>query len=195
MKIALDIDGVLADTTEIMRVKVAEKFRMSPELIRPGDDYVNIYKFEDERIQNKVNKYARQLFNEDPEVYEKAEEIQGAWFGSRIVEPIAYITRRPAGFGIDHATTQWLESRHFFPAPVHFVPKGTCKSTVAKEIGADILFEDSPAEIASCRENNLRIVIFKYPYNLDQIRPDSEVVLGWRDLIDNWLPNNKPNRT
>lgn len=182
MKIAFDIDGVIADTTLSVQKRVIEKFGIEPEDLRPGD-YTNIYTLDDKEKQDEINTYIRKLFVEEAEVYAEAEEIPGAWVGSHLLKPVAYITRRPDQFGIAEATRIWLMFNGFYQAPVYFIPKGTCKSSKAKELGVDVLIEDSPHEIISCRENGLTTLVMAYPYNESARDENTVVVHNWGDIL------------
>jgi len=189
LKIALDIDGVLADTMQIVSEKVVNNFGINPEELKPGD-YTNVYRLDNSLLQDEVNKFVIGLFMEDEEVYRRAEEINGAWLGSHILKPVAYITRRPEDNGIGEATKLWLEASGFYKAPVYFIPRGACKSIKAHELGVDVLIEDSPHEITSCRDNGLRTLIMRYDYNDEVITPNSEVAHNWDDVLK-WYENNK----
>lgn len=190
MNIALDIDGVVADTTKAVKAKVAEAFGIDHKILRQSNDYNNVYKLDNQELHDEVNKYVRQLFLEDSTVYRDAEEVSGAWYGTRIIKPIAYITRRPDGFGIAESTHEWLERSGMYKAPVFFIPKGTCKSTKARELGADLIVEDSPYEIVSCRNNGFKTLVFKYPYNVSVVDGDTSVVKNWREIITWWESEN-----
>jgi uncharacterized HAD superfamily protein len=189
MNIALDIDGVIADTSRVVKDKVLKHFDLKDDHLIPGHDYNNIYLMENQEVQDEVNSYIKELFVTEPEVYLEADEIKGSWFGSRLIKPVAYITRRPDQYGIAEATRLWLSKNYFYPAPVFFIPKGTCKSTKAKELGVDVLIEDSPYEIMSCRENNLRTLVFRYKYNDAVVDRNTTTVNDWDNILK-WYENN-----
>lgn len=160
--------------------KVVQRFGFEEGNLQVGN-YMNIYKFDDPGTQKEVDQYIQHLFQTDPDVYSDASVISGAVLGSYVTKPVAYITRRPDAYGIGSATRDWLRTHGFYDAPVHFIPKGTCKSTKAKNIGVDVLIEDSPYEIMSCRENGLETLIMRYDYN-DHVISDSEFVHNWSDI-------------
>lgn len=184
MKIALDIDGVLADTGVAMRQRIAKEFGISENDLLPGESYNNVYKIEDVDINDRINARVREIYLTDATLYREAHAIEGSILGAHYLEPVAYITRRPEGNGIKEATIEWLDHLGYPDAPVFFIPKGTCKSTKAKELGVDILIEDSPHEITSCRENRLETIVMRYGYNDHIINDDTISVHSWEDILD-----------
>lgn len=190
--VAFDLDGVCADTTNAVEAKVVDYFGIEKTLLHPGSDYNNVYHLDDTQLKDEVNEYVDYLFKHDASIYLNATPIKGVWLSSRYIKPIAYITRRPAQHGIEEATLKWLEKEGLFKAPVYFVPRGICKSTVAKDLGVDFIIEDSPAEILSCRENGLATVVMSYHYNKIVQKEDTIVVKDWEEInkwwTETWLP-------
>lgn len=183
MYLALDIDGVIANCIAPLKVRVSEHFGMPVENLKQGDSYNNIYAFTDEKTEAAVNKFIRSVYEFDPTVYADAKPIAGSRVGSNFLARknilCCYITRRSEI--MEEVTLDWL-AQHNYPAlPVHFIPKGICKSEQAFLNGIDYIVEDSPHELDSCLKNGLKTIAMHYHYNdgLDS----THRVKDWPELL------------
>lgn len=193
-KFALDIDGVLADTEMALKEKIQERHGITPDSYEHSGMYHNMYQFKDDQdLEAAVRETIDYYFHFDPEgyVYKHAGVmVENAFVAKwRHRDLVAYITRRPEMFR--QVTQNWLD-RHGLPKrPLIHVERGTCKSTKMKELGVDIIVEDSPYEINSCVAGGAKVIIIEHPYNKNEtfqgvLNGNAIIARSWSEL-DNLL--------
>jgi hypothetical protein len=199
MKYALDIDGVIASTFETVRQAVIAEFGMSPEQLEYTGSYHNMYKSADGSVADSaIDAFISKLYREDGPVYENASCLVPDYLHfstvsrqlnaihgdiSYVPHPSAYITRRPFVPEVVGATTRWLEANDFPRKPLHFIPRGTCKSVKMGDVTVDFIVEDSPDEIASIVANGGKVIVMEQPYNLE-IEPVPGKVARVKDWVE-----------
>lgn len=183
IKFALDIDGVIANTEPPLKKAIERRYGIAPDSYEHSGVYHNMYQFEDEDMTHAVRETVNYYFHHDPtgKVYADAGVmIENAYVFLQYKPHLGcYITRRPEMYR--EVTQYWLD-RHGFPSrPLFHVERGTCKSEKLKELGIDIIIEDSPYEINSCVSNDMKVIVIDHPYNKAQLLDckDSKVIRAY----------------
>jgi hypothetical protein len=193
--IALDIDGVCADTNESLRAYCCRELGLEPTRVPIPSDYYDMVSVWPLEHQERVDVLIRGAFALDEGgVYSEAPEVP---YASRIAGILAgwglvagYVTRRPEG--VLGATQSWLERNNFPRLQVRCAPRGTPKAEIVQELGAVGMIEDSPIEALQLAQAGLRVALMDWPYNRDvrhrrveRARSWSEAasrVLAWEEL-------------
>jgi hypothetical protein len=147
-KIALDIDGVLADFSKSFRQRI-EAAGMSP---GPFDEQVH-WKFP---------------YSAHKELWEKLKKDKDFWLNLEPVcdpklpfEPVAYVTFR-------EIPTEWTEewlAKHGFPCEKVYSISGGSKSDAIRESGADIFVDDCYETFVNLNKEGVTTFLFDKPYN------------------------------
>jgi len=189
VKFALDIDGVLADTEMPLKEKIQERHGLAPDSYEHSGMYHNMYQFKDDQdLEAAVRETIDYYFHFDPEgyVYKHAGVmVDNAFVAKENQENlVGYITRRPEMFR--PMTQYWLDLHGMPKRPLYHIERGTCKTDMMKELGAEVIVEDSPTEISSCLSNGVRVIVINHNYNkeADFSQYDHRVrrVDTWREL-------------
>ncbi len=155
-KIALDIDGVLADFSQGV-IDRAKKMRMS-EHFPANSSEVDCW----------------DMCDKFQEVMKDAWRDEEFWLGlnpirtSRPVPftPIAYITSRPVSSSV---TAEWLLKNRFPIAPVITVSRPEEKLEHLKELGVKIFVDDLHGTVRQVREAGINAILFEAPYQRGHI--------------------------
>ena len=132
MKIALDVDGVLADfNTSFIALANAEG--LGHHFPETADEITQWYYSEREHISNL---FAKVIGNESfwagiPGYTDTPKPLP--------FNPVAYITARPIGSSV---TAAWLTKQGFPEAPVYTVKEGEDKLKVLRDLGSPIFVDD-----------------------------------------------------
>lgn len=164
--IAIDVDDVLANSTEAFRVLVNDhlKVNLSPEDYRIRADYDRYYEevWERNGLSDRVN-YA----DFEAGMIEDQSHIEPHGDAKRTLEKLAQcykviiVTSRPVSWR--KATEKWIE-RHFpnifsailFTEETH----GKTKGQLCKEYGADWLIDDNVEHAQSALDENIEVILF-----------------------------------
>lgn len=165
--IALDIDGVLADTRASLALAVMRALGLAPSAYRGGGhDYGDLAAGWPTEHQDAVRAIAREAFREGAHgVYAEAPALPGAleganWLARRQLLR-GYLTSRPERLAA--ITTQWLQ-RHGFP----HAPLKHARASKARYLGslrARVLIDDNPTELEQAHQQGYVTIALDQPYN------------------------------
>ena len=196
LRIAFDIDGVLADTERPLKREILKRFpHLKLDDIKHSGMYHNMYQFDDKGLESEVREVINYFFKFDPEgtVYRDADPYKPSVGAIPLLtqfEPVAYITRRPEIFRT--VTQEWLDKHDYPKLPLFHIEHGTCKSDKMKELGIQVIVEDSPYEIESCLGNDVKVIIIPHNYNEElrsglklrsDLHPSRYTIADWYTLL------------
>lgn len=170
VRIAFDIDNVLADIIASARQALARDLSVREEEIVLTNVYWQPFSHEDPVIADSL--VLEHAFWDRSDVLRGCPVLPRALEAVRLAERngalAAYVTRRPDA--VRGITQWWLDSNGFPMAPLHHV--GTtdaattydlCKSTICRQVGATHLIDDHATEIAKARSAGIEVVVVDAP--------------------------------
>jgi hypothetical protein len=167
MKIAFDIDGILAETDGIIRDRLKAKFGLV------DSDFALVRKYSGhgwlpETINQQAIDLMREWWDTDEDLYAQAtpnqQWIEWAQKLAANNEFAGYITRRPERFA---SITGWWLNEHECPMSdvLLCVPRGRPKSDWFDSIGAVAILEDSGHEASEVAETGHDALLWRKCYN------------------------------
>lgn len=172
-KVALDIDGVLADTETTLKEKIIKDLGLNAVFWPQSTNYYSIEETfpGEEKEQVVVRNLIRQYYNygENTFVYENCRPYSGAVRIAKLLSHYkmfaGYITRRNPQ-KLKKVTLEWLE-KYDFPEIDEFciLDAGQKKSDCMFELGADYIVEDNPREIEEVLSSGKNVVMRRHSYN------------------------------
>jgi len=179
--IALDIDGVLADT------RAAHKRELERELgvtLTDGGDYASFgFTHSDAGVMARLREVALTAWQRPTVFVDGAVPIEGAQAAARQFHQrgllAGYVTRRHPD--LRPGTQAWLRAHGFPAAPLHHMVGDTdSKAAYVFRLGADVMIEDSPREALLLAEDGVRVVLLDRPYNREMPpHPNIKRAVGW----------------
>jgi hypothetical protein len=170
MRIAFDIDQVLADIIQGARSVLAADLGISPESIVDTFEYSQPFTHGNPDLAARL--VVEHSFWDREDLLTTCPVVPGAAEAVRRVHDAGhlagYITRRPGH--VSHLTTGWLAANGFMQAPVHHVGTGDaatnfdrCKSAACKMIGATHLIDDHATEVTTAGAAGICVVVVDTP--------------------------------
>ena len=164
--IALDIDGVLADTLSSMTAEVASRFDVAQGRVTRLGDWTSALGIEGRPdLQPSVDAYMQEAWRSNEAVYSGAPALQGAL---RMALELhlrgvlsGYVTRRNARLA--DVTARWLRREGMPQLPV--IHAQATKAEECRKLGASVIVEDSPHEIEALTRAGIEVIMPVYPYN------------------------------
>lgn len=185
--IALDIDGVLADSATQLRFHLIEELGLQVDDIGPTPtEYSDFASQFPERTHEQVREIAARCFaSGEGQVYSNALIMPGSsnganWLARRGLLK-GYVTRRPARTRAQ--TKNWLREHGFPNAPLEHAPDGEGKADYAKKLKATVMIEDNPTELEALSEAGLSVIVMDWPYNRALEHPHVRVS-DWFSLLE-----------
>ena len=188
MKVALDIDNVLAAIIEAARTTLAEDLGVHRDDVVAMDRYHQPFRWSDRQGGADIE-VAHSFWDQDRvlsrcPVLPGAVEAVGRLAGAGALA--GYVTRRPPR--TRPTTVAWLIAAPFPGAPLAFVgtedPEttyATCKSIACRRMGATHLVDDHASEFASARAAGIEVVVVDFPVGramrTEAMRPHPDAVL------------------
>lgn len=194
VKVALDLDGVCADTSASLRRFICAELGLDIGTVPLSPDYFDLTSGYPEHLRGRAAELARDAFAENAgDVYGNAPEMP---YAAQVARTLAhfgmvagYVTRRPSHAAVATATQTWLARHRFPPAPIIHAEKGVPKSEFVTRLGARGMIEDSPTEALDLARDGLQVALYDWEYNRDvrgaNIRRGrnwsecASIVMGW----------------
>jgi 5'(3')-deoxyribonucleotidase len=175
MRIAVDVDGVLADRIGSIVDRIAETYGVA---LEPAD--VDEYDFSIPGTDVDIHEVV-DASTHDPDHLLSLDPIDGAIDGMQTLDDrheLAIATHRPRR--IHTHTKRWLRT-HDVPYDEFVDECGRRKC----ELGATVLVDDRPANVRAFARRRGPGILFRQPWNAEcTVEPSVSVVDDWPALID-----------